>query len=499
MLGGEKMIDWFDFIFHINVRHVITIIGIVSIIIMLTFERKKPEVALSWILVIIFLPITGIVLYVLFGQTISVKLRLRIRRKPKFDAKVNKILYDQLKLLNNEAFELKDTNMEKYVDLIRLNLKQNGSLYSQDNAVKIFTSAYEKYRQLLFDIENAKESINLLYFIIRNDDIGRKIIQALTKKAQDGVIVRLCYDEVGSILTSPRLFKPLIKAGGMVQKFSPSIFFLKLQANFRNHRKIVVIDGKIGYLGGINIGNEYMGLKRIKNWRDTHIRIVGSAVKMLQLRFFLDWLYIFDDEDLDDFDEEKLNLYFPSKIEAKGSTGVQIVSSGPDSFDDEIKNGYMKMINSAKKSILIQTPYFIPDDAFLHSIKIAALSGVDVQVMIPGVPDKRFIYLGTLSYVSDLLNYGVRVFKYDGFLHSKSIVIDDEVSSIGTTNFDVRSFTLNYEVNAFIYDTNIGIRNRKIFEEDLKYCTEITQVDMDKMSKIKKFMCAIVRLFTPLI
>ena len=181
MLGGEKMIDWFDFIFHINVRHVITIIGIVSIIIMLTFERKtRSSFKLDFSHNL--LPITGIVLYVLFGQTISVKLRLRIRRKPKFDAKVNKILYDQLKLLNNEAFELKDTNMEKYVDLIRLNLKQNGSLYSQDNAVKIFTSAYEKYRQLLFDIENAKESINLLYFIIRNDDIGRKIIQALTKR-----------------------------------------------------------------------------------------------------------------------------------------------------------------------------------------------------------------------------------------------------------------------------------------------------------------------------
>lgn len=489
-----------DFFTSGNTRIIINIISFISIIIMLIFERKKPEAALSWILIILFLPIVGLILYVLVGQTISAKIRLRIKRKPQFDAKVNKILYDQLKLINDVSFKLTDTNMEKYTDLITMNLKQNAALYSQDNAIKIYTSAYEKYKQLLIDIENAEESINILYFIIRNDDIGRKIIEALTRKAQSGVIVRLCYDEVGSFFTSPKLFRPLIKAGGMVNKFSPSIFFLKLQANFRNHRKIVVIDGKIGYLGGINIGDEYMGLKRIKNWRDTHLRITGSAVKMMQLRFFFDWLYIYDDEDLDDFDEAKLNLYFPkSNNEFPGMTGVQIVSSGPDSFEDEIKNGYMKMINSAKKSILIQTPYFIPDDAFMHSIKIAALSGVDVKVMIPGVPDKKFIYLGTLSYISDLLDYGIKVYKYDGFLHAKSLVIDEEVSSIGTTNFDVRSFALNYEINAFIYDTNIGVKNAKIFEEDLKYCVEITKEDFKKMSRLKKLVCAIVRLFTPLI
>lgn len=496
----RALINWLNAIFGDKLSLIVTLINILSIIILLFFERKKPEAALSWILIIIFFPITGVILYVLFGETLTTRIKTRIKRKPKFDAEVNKLFYDQLDFLNSSSFELKDSNMEKYIDLIRLNLRQNASLYSQDNVVKIFTSAYEKYQQLLTDIENAKETINLLYFIFRDDDIGRQIVDALARKARQGVIVRLCYDEVGSILTRRKLFIPLIQAGGKVVKYSPSFLFLKLQATFRNHRKIVVIDGKIGYLGGINIGEEYMGLKRIKCWRDTHVRIIGSSVKMMQLRFFLDWLYVYDDKELTNFDDEKLELYFPKKInEAKGSTGVQIVSSGPDSFEDEIKNGYMKMINSAKKSILIQTPYFVPDDAFMHSIKIAALSGVDVKVMIPGKPDKILIYLGTLSYVSDLLDYGVKVYKYNGFIHSKTIVIDEEVSSIGTTNFDVRSFALNYEVNAFIYDTNLGIKNTQIFEEDLQYCTEITKEDFAKMSRIKKFFCAIMRLFTPLI
>nr|WP_242855937.1 cardiolipin synthase [Ruminiclostridium josui] len=257
-----------------------------------------------------------------------------------------------------------------------------------------------------------------------------------------------------------------------------------LKVNYRNHRKIVVIDGKIGYVGGINIGDEYLGLhKRIKPWRDTHLKITGSSVYCLQLRFMTDWLYASKKE----VDFGRLDMYFkPIKKEECGNVAIQMVSSGPDTNAEEIKRGMIKMINSAKYSILIQTPYFVPDDSFLEAIQNAAMSGVNVIIQIPEVPDKRVVYKVTTSYIEDVMDFGVKVYLYPGFLHSKMIVIDDTCCSIGSTNMDMRSFSLDFEINAFMYGREITDKCSRIFYNDLNICKEVTEEDYKKGAQCQK-------------
>jgi cardiolipin synthase len=269
---------------------------------------------------------------------------------------------------------------------------------------------------------------------------------------------------------------------------------INIRVNYRNHRKIAVIDGKEAFVGGFNIGDEYLGEnKRFGYWRDTHLKIVGSAANSLQQRFLLDWRYASNEKIA--FDKK----YFPC-IYSNGNIGIQIVSSGPDSEWEQIKNGYIKMINSAKKSVYIQTPYFIPDESILEALKIASLSGVDVRIMIPSKPDHLFVYWASLSYVGELLKSGVKSYKYNkGFIHSKAIVVDGKISSVGTANMDVRSFRLNFEVNAFIYDSSVSERLTKIFEEDIKCCTEITQELYGSRSLFIKFKESISRLLSPVL
>lgn len=265
--------------------------------------------------------------------------------------------------------------------------------------------------------------------------------------------------------------------------------------NNRNHRKIVIIDGYIGYVGGFNVGDEYLGgKKKFGYWRDTHLRIIGDAVNALQLRFMLDW------NSQSTRDRLNFNEHYYPIIKTKGKTSVQIASSGPDEIWEQIKYGYLKMISSAKKSIFIQSPYFIPDQAFLDTVKIAALSGVDVNIMIPNKPDHPFVYWATYNNVASLLDSGVNIFHYNnGFLHSKILIIDDEVASVGTTNMEHRSFTLNFEINAFIYDTNIAKELRTAFEADLKLSYKLTKQIYEQRSIWVKFKEGISRLLSPLL
>ncbi len=287
----------------------------------------------------------------------------------------------------------------------------------------------------------------------------------------------------------------MIKAGGEVASFFPSkIPLINLRINYRNHRKLAIIDGKYGFIGGFNIGNEYIGLsKKFGYWRDTHLRIKGSSVHMMQTRFFLDWRHASKEKTL--YDEK----YYPT-IETNGKTGIQIVSSGPDSEQEQIKIGYLKMINSARESIYIQTPYFVPDQSILEALKIASLSGVDVKIMIPNKPDHMFVYWATYSYIGELLGSGVKAYTYEnGFIHAKTIVVDGKISSVGTANIDVRSFKLNFEVNAFIYDTKTSTELKKIFEDDLKISSEITIEKYKRRSKLIVVKESISRLLSPVL
>src|SRR5699024_3817070 len=303
------------------------------------------------------------------------------------------------------------------------------ALYSQNNSVQLFTDGMHKFTQLIQDLEQAKDHIHLLYYIIRHDQLGTKIADVMIKKAKEGLDVRLLYDDMGSRSLSRKYIKRLenanIKVGAF---FPPKIPKVNFKINFRNHRKLAIIDGEIGYIGGFNIGDEYLGRsEKFGYWRDTHLRIQGDAVKTMQTRFILDW----NQASRDHIPYEE--RYFIGGN--KGDVGIQIVSSGPDQEWEQIKYGYSKMILAAKEYVYIQTPYFIPDESLMDALRIAALSGIKIKIMIPNKPDHMFVYWATLSSIGELLNEGAEVYLYqNGFMHAKTIVVDGKLSSVGTAN-----------------------------------------------------------------
>jgi len=401
----------------------------------------------------------------------------------------------QKELFSTGGLVFNDKNIENYKDLIKMNLFYYGFSYTQNNEIEIYTDGERKFQELFNSIENAKDHIHMEYYIIRNDDLGNKLLNILSKKAKEGVEVRLLYDSVGGRQISKDKIEKLKSSGVKVAVFFAStIPFVNFKINYRNHRKIVVIDGTVGFVGGFNVGNEYMGLNnKIGYWRDTHLKISGDAVIDLQTRFFLDWSHASKQELM------FLPKYFPDN-RMQGKVGIQIISSGPDKSDEVIKSNYVKMINSAKKSILIQTPYFVPDASVFEAIKIAAASGVDVRIMIPCKPDHPFVYWATYWYCGGLLKYGVKVYIYEyGFLHAKTLVIDGTVASVGTANFDVRSFKLNFECNAIIYDTKTSKMLYDIFMEDLNYSMELTRELYLERGILIRFKESVCRLLAPLL
>lgn len=455
-------------------------------------------IAAVWILIINFLPLIGFIVYLIFGRNIHLNNKIT-RIKKDFEALYNKYLIREKYLINSENVVFTDKNTIKYIDIIKLNINANKSIYSQDNDISIFTDGADKYKSLIEDLKNAKDTINILYFIIRNDKIGEKIVDLLTERAKAGVDVRILYDQVGSILTPFNMFKKLINAGGKVCKFFPITLGHHISLNYRNHRKIVVIDGKIGYVGGMNIGDEYMNCGRRKlPWRDTHLRVTGSSVYFLQEIFLTDWYYASNERETHEKSFIK-RLFPPMVSNDNGSIGVQVVSSGPDSNKEQIKRSFIKMISSAKKRIYIQTPYFIPDGPFLEALQTAAMCNIDVRIMIPEMPDKKFVYNATTSYINDLLDYGIKVYLYSGFLHAKMILIDEDVCSLGTANIDIRSFALDFEVNLFVYNRPFLLKCIDIFEDDMKISKLVTKKQYDSRSIFTRISQAISRLFSPLL
>jgi len=468
------------------------IVNLILALVIFFKKNRNPAATMAWMLTVLFIPVLGFLLYIITGGLYGAKHMRDFFDKKGREKDYYNILNNQLKNMYNDNLE--NDRIKEYKDFIRMNLTWDKSIYTYDNDIEVFIDGNKKYQALIKDIKNAKNSINMQYFIIRNDKISKEILSELTKKAKDGVEVRFLYDKMGSFGTPKSIFKELKAAGGRVEMFYPSIF----KINYRNHRKIVVIDGLIGYVGGFNIGDEYCGEdKRLKPWRDTHIKILGSAVNMLQMRFFLDWFYASNEEiPLDEC--TFYHLFFPKKEMGEEGCIVQIVSSGPEQDEEQIKMGYIKMISSAKKTLYIQTPYFIPDDHFLGSIKIAAMCGVDVRIMIPSIADKKFVYYATLAYLKEVLPYGVKIYFYDGFLHSKTIVMDDSITSVGTANMDIRSFALNFEVNAFVYDKNFAIYNNQIFMDDLKNCKEIDMLWYENINWWNKIMLRVFRVISPI-
>lgn len=472
---------------------ILFILNMILAITIIFLERKDASSTWAWILVLFFLPLIGFILYLLLGRQLRKKHLFRWDGQK--DIGIDKLIKYQIDALENDTLEFQEKHVKDYKNLIQMNLNIGDSVLTQDNKIKIFDDGVQKFQSLIDDISNAKDHIHIQYYIFKLDNLGQRIYEVLKRKAKQGVKVRILYDEMGSRGVRKKHFKELIALGGEVESFFPSILpLLNPRLNFRNHRKIVVIDGRIGYIGGFNVGDEYLGLnKKFGYWRDTHLRIEGSSVHPLQTRFILDW---------NQAGEKKIaysERYFPA-IPKKGNVAIQIISSGPDTEWPNIKNAYLKLIMEAKRYIYIQTPYFIPDNSFLNAIEIASLSGIDVRIMIPNKPDHMFVYWASFSYIGNLLKAGAKVYIYDkGFIHAKMIVIDDEASSVGTANIDVRSFKLNFEINAFIYDKNVSHSLAEIFEKDILDCSEISLEGYENRSLKIKFKESISRLLSPIL
>ncbi|WP_339216971.1 cardiolipin synthase [Solibacillus sp. FSL W8-0372] len=470
------------------------VLNILFAITVIFLERKKPSSTWAWLLVLFFLPFVGFFLYLLLGRQLRKKHLFRWDGRK--DIGIEQLINYQIEAIENNELELRTENIKNYSHLIYMNLKTNNAVLTQDNDVKIFDDGSDKFEALISDINHAKNHIHIQYYIFKLDNLGQRIINALIKKAKQGVKVRVLFDEMGSRGIRKRHFKELIEAGGEVEVFFPSILpLINPRLNFRNHRKIAVIDGRIGYIGGFNVGDEYLSLSdRFGYWRDTHLRIEGSAVHPLQTRFILDWNQASAKNDI-----IYAERYFPI-IPQKGTAALQIISSGPDTEWEVIKNNYLHLISNAKKYVYIQSPYFIPDESFFDAIRIATLTGIDVRIMIPNKPDHMFVYWATYSYVGPLVEAGAKVYHYEkGFIHAKMIVVDDEIASVGTANIDVRSFSLNFEVNALIYDRLLAHRLAEIFERDIMDCSELTLELYKNRSNYTKFRESMSRLLSPIL
>ena len=486
---GSQMMDIYSdivsFTFFLN---------LILAIIVIFLEHKDAGPTWAWLMVLFFIPILGFILYLLFGQNLTKGKLFQWEDRKKVG--IEEILNEQLINFRTELFPSHNEAAKNNKGLIYMHLANNDAILTSDNSVDIFTDGKEKFDALFEDIKNAEDFIHLQYYIINNDQLGKKLIQLLTEKAKQGVKVRILYDDLGSRSLRKKAFKDLKEAGGEVEVFFPSFFpLINLRINYRNHRKLVIIDGKIGYIGGFNVGDEYLGLKeKFGYWRDTHLRITGSAVYAIQTRFILDWNQASYRHDIDYSPD-----LFPT-FEKAGEIDMQIVSSGPDSEWDQIKYGYIKMISSAKKSIWIQTPYFIPDASLLDALRIAALTGKDVRIMIPNKPDHLFVYWATTYHIGEMLKAGAKIFIYDnGFIHSKTIIVDKQVSSVGTANIDVRSFKLNFEVNAFLYNECIAKSLTDSYQKDIEVSKEWTLEEYSKRSWFIRFKESISRLLSPIL
>lgn len=472
-------------------------------IIIVFFERRNPKSVWAWLLLMYFIPVLGFIFYLFLGLNIHNRKMFRIKE---IEDRLSRAIRKQEQQLRTKSVENIDEAISGYTDLIMYNLETSDAVLTDDNHVEIFTEGSAKFDALIKDLERAEHFIHLQYYIIKNDVLFNQIKEVLVKKVQQGVEVRILFDSMGCRTIRRGYWKKMNALGIMTAEFFPAFFgIFQMRMNYRNHRKIVVIDNKVAYVGGFNIGKEYVGLDdKFGHWRDTHLRITGGAVHALGLRFMMDWNYAAKENLLQKMQaadtHEDLNREVPDIPEGvhKGNCDIQIISSGPDNKTEQIRDNYLKLIHKAKESIYIQTPYFIPDEEILTALKIAVRSGIEVNIMIPCKPDHMFVYWATYSYIGELVMHGANCFTYDdGFLHSKGLIVDEKVFCYGTANMDIRSFALNFEVNAVVYDEEKAKEMVDIFKQDLKVCTRITR-DMYASRKlqirIKEQIC---RLFSP--
>jgi cardiolipin synthase len=423
--------------------------------------------------------------YVLFGQDL---------RKRKIISKKTVLLDNQKQI--NADLNLPETNLvvSTHFNLVKLLSKNSDALVYNNNKIEVFSNGESTFNAVFEAIQNAKEHIHIEFFIFDDDKISNQLRELLIQKAKEGVRIRMIYDYWGSFDLTKKYLKSLRDAGVHVRSFLPFKFrfrFSSSDINYRNHRKIVIVDGIIGFTGGLNVADRYIYGNTLGHWRDTFISIEGAAVHGLQRLFLHDWHFV-----------ERKNItdkkYFPTPL-FYTNNAIQIVSSGPDSDWESIMQGIAAAILSATKYIYIQSPYFMPNDIVANAIHMAALSGVEVRLMIPDKSDSKLSDASTSSYLGRVLEAGVTVFRYKvGFLHSKAIVIDDTISIVGSCNLDERSFGQNYEVNAFVFDQQTALKLKKLFHADMLKCSEQTLEEWSNRKRRQKLKESFARLFSPL-
>ena len=482
-----------------TLSHIMVIIYILNALIALGLiffdDSKSPSATMAWIMVLFMVPAAGLFLYLIFSQNIA---RQQIFRMTEEESAGKKSMLGWQKEAVRQSMPVDEDDITgRWKDMISMNLEYADAFLTANDSVEIITDGREMFERLCTDIENAKYTIKLCYYIVRDDFVGRRLIELLTKKAKEGVRVRLLMDALGSRSIGYSDLREFKKAGGSYAFFfKPLIRHMYFRINYRNHRKLAVIDNEIGYIGGFNIAKEYLGYKKkFGYWRDTQLIIRGNALTTLNERFYMDWRYA-SKEELDLIDQS-VRYAFKSKT---GDIPVQIISCGPESEKEEIKMALMKMITNARKNIYIQTPYLVPDEPMMESLRMAARSGIDMRIMIPCMPDHPFVYRTTLYNAGKLIKDGAKVYIYEnGFMHAKTLSVDGEVCTAGSSNFDIRSFRLNFESNAFIYDRDVTADLDSRFMDDILLSRPYTQEDRDRISNFEKAAESISRLLTEIL
>lgn len=481
---GTFSYPWSDWLYlGIYTGFILTIIFTTIVIVL---ENRNPVKSLAWIVVLVFLPIGGFILYLFFGQ--------QYRHTRMISKRKRRILQ---KMSGNTAHisvsEPGNRLSPESLQQIKLGYQLGGTQLFVHNHIEIFTDGESKFKALIEDLNRAETFIHLQYYIFDNDTLGRAIKKILIEKARQGVKVRVLYDDVGCWKVRSRFFREMRKAGIEIRPFFKVSFpQLANKLNYRNHRKVAIIDGKTGYIGGMNIADRYCDGLSWGIWRDTHARIKGPAVYGLQSAFSIDWSFT-----TREFLSEA--CYYPP-VEETGNTDIQILTSGPLGEWKEIAISFLKAIANARECIYIQTPYFLPTDSLLKALQAAALAKVDVRLMIPSHSDSRLLQYASQSYLKDILRAGIKVYFYQGgFLHAKSLIIDNEFSSIGSTNFDFRSFDHNFEINAFMYNADTNAQMKKIFINDMRQCRRITLSRWKRRPLTTKVAESFARLMSPIL
>lgn len=468
--------------------HIFLIVAIVVSIAFVIYENRSAHFSIFWIAFILLLPIVGIIFFLLLGKNHHRSLLIRPDELAKLNALRDQAVGDALLSLPQG---------DKYQKLAAMMRNANDAPLLGGNKVDIYTEFSPLFESMLKDIEAARSFVHIQFYIIENDEVGRRLSDLLIRKVEEGVDVRLIYDSWANIFVSRRYYSLMRKHGVKVQGFMPFYpSFFRGEANCRTHRKIVVIDGHTGYTGGMNIARRYRDGINNGPWRDTHMRLEGPAAAQLEVVFLSDWRFCTHEL----LDEPK---FFPLQaIKLSNNQAItQIVTSGPIGPWDAIMQGMVNVCEQSRRYLYIQTPYFTPTAPVLMAIQNAALAGVDVRLMVPSTADRGAITrLASQSYFRDLIPAGVKIYRFNkGFMHAKTIVCDDDFATIGSTNLDPRSMEQNFEVNAFFYDSAVACCQRDIFLEDQQQCTLVDPEEWLHRSPLQKLLESLARLLTPIL